>query len=138
MEGLAVEWQPVVVASLMMALDVVTGFAGAVKSRNIQSGKMREGLWHKAGFFGLISLAFVYEVAAAWMNFEADAMGLGVAVPELPAVSGACIFIVATEVVSVCENLCTLNPDVAKLPVVKSIKQRGSDGAGPGGGQGQD
>ena len=122
MEELAIQWQPIVVASVMMILDIVTGFAGAVKNQTVESGKMREGLWHKAGFFGLIALAFIYEVAAVWMNFEADAVGLGATIPELPAVSGACIFIVATEIVSVCENLCTLNPHIAALPVIKSLK----------------
>lgn len=122
MQELAIQWQPIVVASVMMILDIVTGFAGAAKNKTIESGKMREGLWHKAGFFGLIALAFIYEVAAMWMNFESAAIGLGMAIPELPAVSGACIFIVATEIVSVCENLCTLNPAIASLPVIKNLK----------------
>ena len=69
MEELAIQWQPIVVASVMMILDIVTGFAGAAKNQTVESGKMREGLWHKAGFFGLIALAFIYEVAAVWMNF---------------------------------------------------------------------
>lgn len=116
------EWQPVAVAAAMMAFDVLTGFAAAAKSKAVESGKMREGLWHKAGFFGLIVLAFAYEVAAMWMNFEVADLGLGVSVPELPAVGAACVFVVATEIVSVCENLCVLNPDIARLPVVRSLK----------------
>ncbi|NGM16944.1 hypothetical protein GMI70_02795 [Eggerthellaceae bacterium zg-893] len=136
MEGLLVEWQPVVVASAMMALDVVTGFAGAAKSKAVASGKMREGLWHKAGFFGLILLAFAYETAAALVNIEAGSAGLGVAVPELPAVSGACVFVVATEAVSVCENLCVLNPEIARLPGIRAIKRHGG-GADSDGGQGK-
>lgn len=121
-EMLAMEWQPVAIAAVMMVLDVLTGFAGAAKSKAVESGKMREGLWHKAGFFGLVALAWVYEVAAMWMNFEVSGLGLGVSVPELPAVGAACVFIVATEVVSILENLCVLNPDIARLPVVRSLK----------------
>jgi len=56
-EMLAMEWQPVAIAAVMMVLDVLTGFAGAAKSKAVESGKMREGLWHKAGFFGLVALA---------------------------------------------------------------------------------
>lgn len=127
MDMLASDWQPVAIAAVMMVLDVLTGFAGAAKSKAVESGKMREGLWHKAGFFGLVALAWVYEVAAMWMNFEVS--GLGVSVPELPAVGAACVFIVATEVVSILENLCVLNPDIAQLPVVRSLKPHDPDAA---------
>lgn len=122
MEELTIQWQPVAVVTVMMILDILTGFAGAVKTKSIESGKMREGLWHKAGFFGLIALAFAYEVAAIWMNFEVADLGLGVTVPELPAVAAVCVFVFATEAVSICENLCTLNPAIAQLPVIKTLK----------------
>ena len=42
--------------------------------------------------------------------------------PDLPAVGAVCTFVVATEIVSVLENLCALNPDIASLPVVKRLK----------------
>lgn len=129
MEELAIQWQPVAVAAVMMILDILTGFAGAVKCKTIESGKMREGLWHKAGFFGLIALAFVYEVGSLWLNFEIAEIGVGVIVPELPAVGAVCLFIVATEVVSICENLCALNPVIAQLPVIKNLKPHDPDAA---------
>lgn len=125
MEQLAMEWQPVAVAAVMMVLDVVSGFAGAAMRKQVQSGKMREGLWHKAGFFGLIALAFVYEVAASWVNLETAAVGISM--PELPAVGAVCAFVVATEAVSILENLCELNPDIAQLPVVRSLKPHDPD-----------
>lgn len=120
MEQMAMELQPVAIAAAMMVLDVLTGFAGAAMRGAVQSGKMREGLWHKAGFFGLMALALVYEVAASWINVEAA--GAGISMPELPAVGAVCAFVVATEVVSILENLCELNPEIAKLPVVRSLK----------------
>ncbi len=120
MDWLIFDWHPIAVAVVLMVLDIVSGFAGAAKTKTIQSGKMREGLWHKAGFFGLIILAVVWEVGSAWLNAEVS--GIGVTVPDLPAVGAVCVFIVATEVVSICENLCTLNPTIATLPVIKSLK----------------
>ncbi len=120
MDCLIFDWHPIAVAVVLMVLDIVSGFAGAAKTKTIQSGKMREGLWHKAGFFGLIILAVVWEVGSAWLNAEVS--GIGVTVPDLPAVGAVCVFIVATEVVSICENLCTLNPTIATLPVIKSLK----------------
>ncbi len=115
-----IDWHPIAVAAVMMAIDVLTGFAGAAKDKAIQSGKMREGLWRKAGFFGLIALAAVWEVGSVWLNVETSQ--IGVTVPELPAVGAVCAFVVATELVSILENLCVLNPDIASLPVVKHLQ----------------
>lgn len=115
-----IDWHPIAVAAVMIAMDMLTGFAGAAKDHAIESGKMRAGLWHKAGFFGLIALAAVWEVGSVWLN--AETAGGGVSVPEIPAVGAVCTFVVATEVVSILENLCVLNPDIASLPVVKRLK----------------
>ncbi len=120
MDGALIDWHPVAVATVLMALDVATGFAGAAKNKALESGKMREGAWHKAGFFGLIGLAAVWEAGSLWLGSEVS--GLGIAVPDLPAVGAVCTFVVATEIVSVLENLCALNPDIASLPVVKRLK----------------
>lgn len=122
-----IDWHPIAVAAVMMALDIATGFAGAAKDKAIESGKMREGLWHKAGFFGLVGLAAVWEIGSVWLNAEVS--GVGVAVPELPAVGAVCTFVVATEIVSILENLCVLNPDIASLPVVKHLKPHTPDAA---------
>lgn len=115
-----IDWHPIAVAAVMIAMDMLTGFAGAAKDHAIESGKMRAGLWHKAGFFGLIALAAVWEVGSVWLN--AETAGAGVSVPQIPAVGAVCTFVVATEVVSILENLCVLNPDIASLPVVKRLK----------------
>lgn len=120
MDGALIDWHPVAVAMAMMVLDMATGFAGAAKDKSIESGKMREGLWHKAGFFGLIALAAAWEIGSVWL--DAEVSGAGVSVPQLPAVGAVCTFVVATEIVSIMENLCVLNPDIASLPVVKRLK----------------
>lgn len=127
--GIEWQWQPMLIAVIMMALDIIFGFAGACKNNDIRSDKMREGLWHKAGFCGLIILAFAYEVASSWVNFEADLTGIGITMPVLPAVTAICLFVVATEVVSILENLCELNPKIAELPVFDAFKPHDSDSA---------
>lgn len=123
MEGIWIDWHPVAVAALLMLLDIGSGFVGAFRVGEVDSAKMRDGLWHKAGFCGLILLAAVYEVAAAWIDFEVASLGFGVAVPELPAVGAVCVYIVVTELVSIIENLCVLNPDIERLPFVGRLKQ---------------
>lgn len=127
--GIVWQWQPMLIAVIMMALDMIFGFAGACKNNDIRSDKMREGLWHKAGFCGLIILAFIYEVGSTWINFEAGVADLGVTMPILPAVTAICLFVVATEIVSILENLCELNPKIAKLPVFDAFKPHDSDSA---------
>lgn len=120
--GIVWQWQPMLIAVIMMTLDIIFGFAGACKNNDVRSDKMREGLWHKAGFCGLIILAFAYEVGSTWVNFESGVADLGITMPQLPAVTAICLFIVATEVVSILENLCELNPKIAALPVIKNFK----------------
>lgn len=124
MFGFEIPWHPIAIAAVMMVLDIISGLAGAAKEGAVQSGKMREGLWHKAGYFGLILLAAAYEVATVWINFEVAELGIGMTAPEIPAVTAVCAFVVLTEVVSIVENLCVLNPDIARLPVVKTLAQR--------------
>ena len=124
MFGFEIPWHPIAIATVMMVLDIISGLAGAAKESVIQSGKMREGLWHKAGYFGLIALAAAYEVATVWINFEVAELGIGMTAPEIPAATAVCAFVVLTEVVSIVENLCVLNPDIAKLPVIKTLAHR--------------
>lgn len=121
MFGFEIPWHPIAIAAVMMVLDIITGLAGAAKENAVQSGRMREGLWHKAGYFGLIALAAAYEVATVWINFEVAELGIGMTAPEIPAVTAVCAFVVLTEVVSIVENLCVLNPDIARLPVIRTL-----------------
>lgn len=100
-----------IVTTLAMVLDVVTGVAGAVKSGTLMSGKMREGLWHKAGFCGLVAGAYLFE-------FAAGVADLGIAIPATGAV---CVWVIVTEAVSVVENLCVLNPQIAESPIGKAF-----------------
>lgn len=74
MDGMVIPWQPIVLIVALMVLDIISGFAGAAKSGVIEPGKMREGLWHKAGFTSLVILAIVWEAAALWINFDAAAI----------------------------------------------------------------
>ncbi len=96
-----------VIAGAMMVLDVCVGFAGAVKRRDVRSGKLRDGLWHKAGFEGLIALAYVIQYAARFVE-------LGF---EVPTVVAVCAYVILTEMVSVFENLCVLNPVLVGSPL---------------------
>lgn len=99
--------QILIVTLCAMALDVLTGFAGAVKNNDVRSAKMRDGLWHKSGFVGLIAMAYLLEYGASIAD-------LGISVP---AVSAVCVFVIVTEAASILENLCVLNPAIKDSPI---------------------
>lgn len=117
-----IAWQPIVLIFILMCFDFITGFAKGAKNGDIQSAKMREGLWHKAGFIGLVILAIIWEVVVMWINFDSTLQGVGLIVPEFPAVTVVCAFIALIELVSIVENLCVLNPHIATLPFIKQLK----------------
>ena len=124
-----------IITAVMIVLDIVFGFAGAVRCKDVQSSKLRDGLWHKAGFVGLIVLAYVIQYAAAYAD-------LGF---EVPSVMAVCVYVIVTEMVSVIENLCVLNPNLvnsplgvifSKVPKVEAAEAEAagaSDAAGVGG-----
>lgn len=95
------------ITAAMIVLDVVVGFAGAVRDKDVQSSKLRDGLWHKAGFVGLIVLAYVIQYAAAYAELGFD----------VPTVMAVCVYVIVTEAVSVFENLCVLNPHLVNSPM---------------------
>ncbi|THG38222.1 phage holin family protein [Adlercreutzia caecimuris] len=50
------DFHVLLITCVMIVLDVVFGFAGAIKQKDVQSSKLRDGLWHKAGSWGLLPL----------------------------------------------------------------------------------
>lgn len=111
----------VLVALALMGLDIVLGIAGAVKEKDVQSSKMREGLWHKCGSIGLIVLAFALEYAV-------NRVDLGVVFPGVVIV---CAYICLMEVGSCLENLVVLNPQLADNPIMRVFSSKEERGGGP-------
>jgi toxin secretion/phage lysis holin len=94
------------IALIMIVFDFVSGLAGAIKNNEVMSSKLREGLWHKAGYVGIIAFGYILDYA----QVVAD---LGYSFPTVDAV---CVYIIITEAVSVFENICKLNPELLKSP----------------------
>ena len=119
MDYLMLEIDPTVVtiALVLMGMDILLGLAGAVKDRDVQSSKMREGLWHKAGSIGLIVLAYILEVAV-------DHVDLGLVFPGVLAV---CAYIIVMEVGSCLENLVVLNPELRNNPIMRVFASKEDD-----------
>lgn len=86
-----------------MVADVLTGLVKAWRAHDVKSSAMREGLYHKIGYIGVIFLAQGIEVAAD------NVPGITIAVPIT---AGICAFIILSETVSIMENLAAINPAI--------------------------
>ena len=97
--GLSEQMMWAIVACLvMMVFDIITGFAAAWKNKNIQSTKMREGLFHKGTLILLIILAWMCELF----------------VMHIP-----CVIIFTMELVSITENAAEINPELKDSKLLK-------------------
>lgn len=86
-----------------MVADVLTGLVKAWQAHDVKSSAMREGLYHKIGYIGVIFLAQGIEVAADKVP--------GITI-NMPITAGICAFIILSETVSIMENLAAINPVV--------------------------
>lgn len=92
----------VIIALIFNVFDFIIGFISAVKSNNVQSSKMRDGLFKKIGFIACYALAFLVDTYGTQV-------GLNIGVSTLPIiVTYTCL----TEIVSIIENIGKINPDI--------------------------
>lgn len=94
----------IIVAGFILA-DVLTGILQAVYNKNINSTKLRQGLYHKISEMLAVALS-------AGLEYACEYVQLGVEVPVIKVVS---VYICVMELVSILENLCNINPKLAKL-----------------------
>ena len=76
------------------ALDVLTGYIGAMVKKNVSSSKMRKGLLKKA-------VQVVVMAGAALLQYGQTLVDLGISIPVFPVV---CVFLIWMEFTSVLEN----------------------------------
>lgn len=96
------QFYPIIIALVFNALDITTGIITAVKNKDIQSSKLRDGLFKKVGF---ILCYFV-----AWLvDNEGTLIGFQLGTPILPVII---LYVCGTELVSIIENICKINTDI--------------------------
>lgn len=103
----------IVTCLVMMVFDIITGFMAAWKNKDIQSTKMREGLFHKGTLILLIILAWMCEL------FVMHVPDLGI---TIPLVIPACVIIFAMELVSITENAAEINPELKDSKLLQLFK----------------
>ena len=114
MEHLAnFNWYLVISTLLFICFDFLSGFIQAVANKNVQSEKLRKGLFHKCGFV----LAMVFGLLCEWSLQFVD---LGFNVPIAIAI---CVYIILTEITSILENLGKLSPELASSGFMSIFKR---------------
>ena len=103
-------------ALAFMAIDVFTGVLKAVKNKELNSTKAREGIYKKASFILFIAFGYLADYAVDYVN-----MGF-----NLPAAATICTLVIITEAISVLENLGQINPDLVKLvaPFLSALNKK--------------
>lgn len=94
--------EQVLIALLFNVFDMISGLIAGFKNKDIQSSKLRDGLFKKLGFVACYVLAFVLDTYGA-------IIGLTIGIKILPAVV---LYVVTTELVSITENIHKINPDL--------------------------
>lgn len=110
----------IVAALTLMLFDIVAGLAGAVVRHDFSSGKMREGIGHKAMLVLVICLAVVIE------TFTEHVPSLGF---QMPLIVPSCVYITLMEVSSVLETVAGTVPSIADTPLFRIFSGKDDDDA---------
>lgn len=94
--------------------DIVTGIIKALYKGNLNSTYLRKGLYHKIS-------EILAVVGCGLLEYGIKYVQLGVDIPVLKVVV---IYICTMELVSILENICEVNPALAKLfkPYMEKLK----------------
>lgn len=106
-------------ALVLMVLDVIVGFGGAVIRGDVSSTKMREGLGHKAMLVALIAMAMILQTAT---------LHIGDTGWSFPLVAPCCLYIAVMEVASVLENTIEAYPALKDTPIVRIFDREDEEG----------
>ena len=96
------QFYPIIIALIFNGLDLVTGIISAIKDKDIQSAKLRDGLFKKVGFMLCYFVAWLVDT-------EGELIGFKFGVEILPIII---LYACTTELVSILENISKINPDI--------------------------
>lgn len=103
------QFYPIIVALVFNAIDILSGLIAGVKNNDIRSSKLRDGLFKKVGFIFCYMLAFIIDTYGTLIGFQ-------ITVKILPIIV---LYVCTTEVVSIIENICKINPDLLPEKMMK-------------------
>lgn len=85
-----------------ITLDFITGMIKAIKEKNFNSSKMREGLINKIGSIMIIILGYL-------IDYTQNFVDLGFTIPVSNAID---TYIILMEIGSIVENVGKINPNI--------------------------
>lgn len=103
----------IILACVMMVLDVVSGFIGAMIRGAVDSSTMRRGLGHKLLMMVLIATSYILGVGLEHISNH---------IVNVPSTETVCIYIVVMEIASVIENVGAAWPDFTKSKLYQLFK----------------
>lgn len=98
-EGLAV--------FVFIIFDVISGLCNAVYHGDLSSKKMRQGLMHKFSYVLVLFLSYAMELGQNYTGVRID----------FPLITTVVAFICISEILSVFENCCEMNPELRKSKI---------------------
>lgn len=108
----------ILISLLFNGFDLITGIVGALKNgEQIKSSKLRDGLFKKVGFVFCYALGEVLGYAKLFLPIPFGDKLLSI----------ICVYVIATEVVSICENISKINPDILPDKLKQLIGYKGVD-----------
>lgn len=111
---ITINWYLIAITCAFIVMDVITGLINAIKSHEVSSTKMRDGLFHKCGLLCAIALSILCESAMTQID-------LGLTIPIQPAICG---YIIITELASILENICKIAPELATNKFMQIFKSK--------------
>ena len=104
----------IVIALIFNALDLLTGIVASVKNKEVKSSKLRDGLFKKVGFMFCYFIGWLVDTQGYRVGFNITNV--------LPIIL---LYSCTTELVSIIENICKINPDILpeKLMSIFHIKK---------------
>ena len=93
--------------------DYLSGVIKAIKNKELDSTKMRLGLWNKVGFIGAMVLGYGCQLAVNYALLPTSFNAV---------FGGVCVYVIATEAISIFENLCALSPELSDSPLAALLK----------------
>ena len=94
--------EAILVALSLNLFDLISGFVGAIKNKDIKSSKLRDGMFKKVGFIFCYILAYI-------IDSEGNIIGFSIGVKLLPIII---TYVCVTEVISILENISKINSDL--------------------------
>lgn len=94
------EFKIVFAPLILMCLDVIFGYVGAMRQGTVNSSIMREGLWNKTMELMIIAIGFAAQFCIS--VFGEDNLGFSV---DIPISTGICAYLCIYELTSIIENI---------------------------------